>query len=484
MSSLQTEFDAVVVGSGPNGLSAAVRLSEKGLKVLVLEAKETIGGGTRTQELTEPGFMHDICSAVHPTAAGSPYLSTLDLDQYGLEFIQPDVPYAHPLENGDAGVAYRSLEKTAEQLGSDQNNYLRLYRDFVDDWEYLKNDIFGTLRIPKHPLLMARFGWYGLFSAKLLANSLFKNPKTKALFAGCAAHSIIPLHKAFTASFGIVLGSSAHSVGWPIAKGGSVAISNALAARLKSLGGVIQTEHPVHSLEDLPPTQAILFDLTPHQIADIAENRLPAKYVKKLRDYKYGPGTFKMDWALSEPVPWLNEECRRAGTLHLGGTFEEIAAGEKAVWKGEHHERPYVLVSQPSLFDDSRAPAGKHTLWAYCHVPNGSTEDMTEIIENQIERYAPGFRDTIISKHTMTAMGMQQYNMNYIGGDINGGAQIAKQLFGRPVLKWDPYKTPEPGIYICSSSTPPGGGVHGMSGFHAAESAYRNEFDLQTKPGK
>ncbi|MFP8488450.1 phytoene desaturase family protein [Gracilimonas sp. Q87] len=478
MSRSNHDYDAVIVGSGPNGLSSAIRLSQEGLKVLVLEAKETIGGGTRTMELTEPGFLHDVCSAVHPTAAGSPYLRTLNLDKFGLEFIQPEVAYAHPLEDGDAAIAYRSLEKTAEGLGIDKDAYLKLYNEFVNQWDYLSQDIFGTLRIPQHPLLMAKFGWYGMFSAKLLGDSLFKKEKTKALFTGCAAHSIVPLTRSFTASFGIVLGASAHSVGWPVAKGGSATITNAMSELFKSLGGEIKTGYHVKKLSDIPPAKAVLFDLTPHQIARIAENDLPKAYLNKLRSYKYGPGTFKMDWALSEPVPWTNEEARKAGTLHLGGTYREIALAEQAVWDGEHAEKPYVLVSQPSVCDSTRAPDGKHTLWAYCHVPNGSEDDMTDIIEDQIERYAPGFKDTIISKHTMHAMEMEQYNFNYIGGDINGGAQTITQLFGRPILKWDPYKIPASGLYICSSSTPPGGGVHGMPGYHAAESVLKNEFHI------
>ncbi len=472
------DYDAVVVGSGPNGLSAAVRLAQEHLRVLVLEAAPTIGGGTRTQELTEPGFLHDICSAVHPTAAGSPYLNSLPLEKYGLQWIQPDYPFAHPMENGEALVVSRSIADTAGRLPDDEKSYIRLYQKFVDEWPALAEDIFGTLRLPKHPFIMARFGWYGMFSAKLLGNSLFDHPKAKALFAGCAAHSILPMSKAFSASFGLVLGASAHAVGWPFAKGGSAAITHALAEHFKHLGGEIECNHRVESLRDIPPAQAILFDLTPHQITDIAEGKLPSGYHKNLRSYTYGPGVFKMDWALSEPVPWKNKQCRKAGTLHLGGTFEEIASSEEAIWKGDHHVSPFVLAAQPSVFDDSRAPAGKHTFWAYCHVPNGSEKDMTEAIENQIERYAPGFRDTIISKHTMHAMDFEQYNANYIGGDINGGAQFAKQLFGRPVLRWNPYKIPGSGMYICSSSTPPGGGVHGMSGFHAAEIALKQEFEI------
>ena len=474
------EYDAVIVGSGPNGLSAGVKLAQEGLKVIILEAKSTIGGGTRTQELTEPGFLHDVCSAVHPTAAGSPFLKTLGLEKFGLEFTHPDIPYVHPLDNGDAVAAFRSIEKTAEQLGIDSKAYLKIFKEFTEHWDYLSEDIFGTLRFPNHPLLMARFGWYGLFSAKHFTNSLFKTPQTNALFAGCAAHSIIPLNKGFTSSFGLALGSSAHAVGWPFAKGGSSAITNALANLFKSLSGEIITDHEVTSMADIPTSKTVLFDLTPHQIANIASDDLPKKYKEKLLSYMYGPGVFKIDWALSEPVPWENELSRKAGTLHLGGTFQEIASSEQAAWKGEHHERPYVLVAQPSIFDETRAPNGKHTLWAYCHVPNGSEKDMTDTIENQVERFAPGFKETIIAKNTMHTQEMQSYNSNYIGGDINGGAQILKQLFGRPILKWDPYKIPSDGLYICSSSTPPGGGVHGMCGYHAAKSVLKNEFGFNS----
>lgn len=476
----QAEYDAVVVGSGPNGLSAAIRMAQHDLKVLVIEAKSTIGGGTRTQEITEPGFLHDICAAVLPTTASSPFLKTLNLENYGLELIQPEIPYAHPLDNGDAAVAWRSLEKTAENLGTDEKSYRNLFAEFSENWKYLSEDVFGRLRIPKHPLLMARFGWYGMLSAKHLSNSLFKLPHSKALFADAAAHSIIPLSNAFSASFGLVLAASAHSVGWPIAKGGTKMVTEAMASLLQDLGGEIQTGAEVRSLNDIPTTKTVLFDLTPRQIAEIIPYNAPAGYLRKLRNYKYGPGAFKVDWALSEPVPWTNEFCRRAGTLHLGGTFDEIAKSEQAVWEGNHPESPYVLVSQPSLFDDTRAPKGKHTLWAYCHVPNGSTRDMTNVIEDQIERFATGFRDTIISKHTMHAKRLESYNANYIGGDINGGAQLFSQLFGRPVLRWDPYHIPETSMYICSSSTPPGGGVHGMCGFHAAQSALKNEFGISS----
>ncbi|MEX0609804.1 MAG: NAD(P)/FAD-dependent oxidoreductase [Balneolaceae bacterium] len=478
MSKQSTEFDAVIVGSGPNGLSAGIRLAQEGLRVKILEASSTIGGGTRTQELTEPGFFHDVCSAVHPTAVSSPFFRSLNLENHGLEWIHPKYPFAHPLEDGKAMVISKSLEKTLATLGKDSKNYRQLYKEFIEHWDLLSEDVFGELRIPKHPLITARFGWYGMFSAKLLSNSMFDLAGTKALFAGCAAHSILPLNKAFTASFGLVLGASAHAVGWPFAKAGSASVTKALAKVFESLSGAIETEIEVTSLSQLPSSKTILFDLTPLQISRIAGDKLPSSYKNKLHRFKYGPGVFKMDWALSEPVPWINEKCKEAGTLHLGGTFEEIADSEITAWKGEHHEKPYVLLSQPSVFDESRAPKGKHTLWAYCHVPNGSEKDMSEAIENQIERYAPGFRDTIISKKTMNTRQMETYNPNYIGGDINGGAQIMRQLFGRPVLKWNPYKIPVEGMYICSASTPPGGGVHGMSGFNAAQSVLKNEFGL------
>lgn len=472
-------FDAVVVGSGPNGLSAAILLAQNGLAVKIIEAKDTIGGGTRTLELTEPGFLHDVCSAVHPTALSSPFLSTLPLQEFGLEWIHPEFPVAHPLENGKAFLASKSLNETLSMVSLDSKSYESLYKSFSEHWPALSKDIFGSLRSVTSPLSMIRFGWYGMFSARLLANSLFKSPELKAYFAGLAAHSIVPLEKPFTAAFGIVLGTSVHSVGWPVAKGGSASITTSMAQYFKSLGGIIETGNPISELGQLSESEVILFDLTPQQIASIAEKELPSNFKKRLLKYQYGPGAFKMDWALSEPVPWLNEECKQAGTLHLGGSFDEISFSEQETWKGNHPEKPYVLISQPSIFDPSRAPEGKHTLWGYCHVPNGSDKDCTEEIENQIERYAPGFKDTIISKNIMTATQFESYNANYIGGDINGGAQFFKQLFARPVLKWNPYALPAKGLYICSSSTPPGGGVHGMCGYHAAKSVLKNEFGIK-----
>lgn len=473
-----SSYDAIIIGSGPNGLSAAILLAQQGLRVHVIEAEETIGGGTRTKELTEPGFLHDVCSAVHPTAVASPFLSTLPLGNYGLEWIQPEVAAAHPLEDGKAVLGYQSMERTMDGLGKDGKAYQKLFKDFVDTWSSLRNDLFGTLRNPQNPLSMARFGWYGMLSTTHLANSMFESREAKAFFAGHAAHSILPLEKAFSASFGLVLCTSMHAVGWPIAKGGSSAITTAMVEYFKSLGGTVETGNRISSFDQVPSAKSVLFDLTPHQVARICENELPVGYRNQLLDYKYGPGACKIDIAVSEPIPWLNGGCKQAGTVHLGGTLEELTHSERETWKGNYPEKPYVLLSQPSVFDDTRAPEGKHTVWAYCHVPNGSDRDCTEEIINQIERYAPGFRDTIISYNTMTAVQMNEYNENYIGGDINGGAQYFKQLLGRPILKWNPYKTPAKGVYICSSSTPPGGGVHGMSGFHAAKSALKTEFGI------
>lgn len=478
MSDSSTNYDAIVIGSGPNGLSAAILMAQQGLKVHIIEAEETIGGGTRTKELTEPGFLHDVCSAVHPTAVASPFLSTLPLKDFGLEWIYPEVAAAHPLENGEAVLGYQSLDKTLEGLGSDATSYSKLFKEFINAWESLKFDLFGTLRNPKNPLLMARFGLLGMQSTTGLANSSFKTKEAKAFFAGHAAHSILPLEQAFSSSFGLVLCTSMHAVGWPIAKGGSSKITTAMAEYFKSLGGTIETGNRIKAFKEIPTAKSVLFDLTPHQIARICIDELPSGYKKQLMNYKYGPGACKIDIAVSEPIPWLNESTRKAGTVHLGGTLEELALSEQETWSGKHPEKPYVLLSQPSIFDDTRAPDGKHTVWAYCHVPNSSDRDCTEEILNQIERWAPGFRDTIISYKTMTAVQMNAYNENYIGGDINGGAQFLKQLIGRPVLRWNPYKTPAEGIYICSSSTPPGGGVHGMSGFHAANSSLKNDFGI------
>lgn len=464
-------FDAVIIGSGPNGLAAAIRLAQEGLSVKVFEKSDTIGGGTRTQELTRPGFHHDVCSAIHPLAKASPYLKSLPLEDYGLEWIQPDVPVAHPLDNQPAGALFRSLDKTVNYLGKDGKNYRRLVEPFINSWDELLSDILAPFSLmPDHPILMARFGLKALRSADGFSNK-FNTTRARAVFAGLAAHSILSFDKITSAAIGYILGMAAHTVGWPYPKGGSHMITKAMGAYLVSLGGEIETDAEIKSLEQLPQSSVILFNNTPQQILKIAGNNLPEGYAKKLRNYNYGCGVFKLDLALNNPIPWQDEVCQKAGTVHLGGTFEEISAAEKDTAQGKHPEKPYLLVTQQSLGDESRAPSGKHTCWAYCHVPNGSTKDMSEPILNQIERFAPGFRDCIIDQHAMNTKAMHAYNPNYIGGDINGGRQDITQLFTRPAGLFDPYHIPDTNMYIASSSTPPGGGVHGMCGFHAAESA-------------
>lgn len=469
-------YDAVIVGAGPNGLAAAITLAEAGHSVVVFEAKETVGGGTRTAELTLPGFQHDVCSAVHPLGIGSPFFRDLDLVRYGLEWIQPQIPLAHPFDDGTAATLQRSIEETGQSLGLDAGAYTRVLDLLVDDWEKISDGILGPLRPLRHPLAMMGFGLMAVRSAEGLAKSAFKGDKAQAMFAGLAGHSMMPLNQPTTAAFALVLAMLGHAVGWPIPRGGSQSIANALAGHLSSLGGEIVTGRLIESMAELPPARAYLFDLTPKQLLKIAGDRFPSGYQRKLQGYRYGPGVCKVDWALDGPIPWIAEDCRRAGTVHVGGTLAEIARSEQEVWQGQHPERPYVLVAQQSIFDETRAPAGKHTVWAYCHVPNGSDVDMTRAMADQIERFAPGFGDLILATRTHTAVAMEAYNPNYVGGDINGGVQDLRQLFTRPVARLVPYATPDPQIYICSSSTPPGGGVHGMCGFHAASAALRKVF--------
>jgi phytoene dehydrogenase-like protein len=464
--------DAVVVGSGPNGLAAAITLAQAGRSVLVVEGADTIGGGMRSAELTEPGFVHDVCSAIHPLAAGSPFFSELPLAEHGLELVHPPAPLAHPLDDGTAMMLERSVEETAAGLGADGPAYRRLYGPLVRGQESLLPFLLGPRPFPRHPLAAARFGLLAVRSALGLAGR-FQEERAKALFVGLAAHSIQSLRRSPTASFGLVLGLLGHAYGWPMARGGSQAIADALASYLRSLGGEIETGRPVESVDDLPSAKVMLLDLTPRQVIGIAGHRFPDRYLRALRRYRYGPGVFKVDWALDGPVPWTAEGCSRAATIHVGGTIADIVDSEDAVWRGEAPERPYVLVAQQSLFDDARAPAGKHTLWAYCHVPNGSTVDMTERVEAQIERFAPGFRDRILARNTMGPADLESYNPNYVGGDINGGVQDLRQLYTRPAIRLNPYSTPSDGLYICSSSTPPGGGVHGMCGYFAAKAALR-----------
>lgn len=468
-------YDAIIIGAGPNGLAAGIRLVQKGYSVIIYESSPTVGGGTRTRELTLPEFRHDVCSAVHPMAAASPFLSRLPLHEHGLEWIQPDYPLAHPIDGNSCAVLSTSLEETVRSLGDDGKAYKKLMQPIVENWESLSGQLLAPFSLlPENPVLMARFGLNALQPARRLINTKFKTKKARALFAGLAAHSIMPFDKIATSAIGLILGAVAHHAGWPFPKGGSHAITLAMASYFKSLGGQIETGTPIETLDQLPSSRTILFNTTPYQILDIAKNKIPDKYASKLKKYQYGAGVFKLDLALSEPIPWKHDECKKAGTVHLGGTYGEILASEEAMGKGNHTNYPYVLLAQQSLFDHSRAPSGKHTCWAYCHVPNGSTKDMTEPILNQIERFAPGFRDCIIGSHTMNTKAMQTYNSNYIGGDINGGKQDIKQLFTRPAGLFDPYHIPDTNMYICSSSTPPGGGVHGMCGFHAAESVLKS----------
>jgi phytoene dehydrogenase-like protein len=467
--------DAVVVGSGPNGLSAAIYLAQAGHSVLVIEGKDHIGGGVRSAEITLPGFVHDVCSAIFPLSLASPFLRTLPLQKYGLEWVYPPVELAHPLDNGRAVLVQRSIEATAQALGEDADAYRVLMRSVVDDWRDLVEDLLGPAPLPpKHPLALTGFGLLAIRPASNLAKSYFKSEEGRALFAGMAGHAIQRLESLGTGAYGILLGMLAHAVGWPLARGGSQKVVNAMAAYLRELGGEITTGSMVNSIDELPPAQAYLLDLTPKGILKIIGDRLPSMYRRQLEGFRYGPGVCKVDWALDGQIPWTSSDVARAGTVHLGGTLEEIAAAERVVWRGDHPDKPYVLLAQQSLFDPSRAPDGKQTAWAYCHVPNGSNRDVSSQIEAQVERFAPGFREQILARHVHTADQMEVYNPNYVGGDINGGIQDLRQLYTRPVPRLNPYSTPLKGVYICSSSTPPGGGVHGMCGYHAARAALKD----------
>ena len=471
-----TKLDAVVVGSGPNGLAAAIALAREGLSVRVIEAAERPGGGTRTEELTLEGFRHDVCSAIHPLAVASPFFRELDLESHDLEWIHPGAPAAHPLDGGDAVVLERSVEATAAQLGADERTYRRVMGPLSANASQLVEELLKPVWIPRRPLLMARFGLHGISPVMSFARRRLETTRARALFAGMAAHSMLRLTQRPTAGFSMLLGLLGHYVGWPMARGGTERITDALVSVLGSYGGEIETGRRVTSLDELPEARAVMFDLTPRQVARIADRRLPDSYLRKLRRFRYGPGICKLDWALSEPVPWAAEGCRRAGTVHVCGTADDVAESEAQVLAGRHPERPYVLFVQQTPFDPSRAPAGKHTAWAYCHVPNNSTEDMTERIESQIERFAPGFKDVVLARNVRTARGYQLYNENYAGGDINGGAQDFRQHIARPTYGPHPYATPDDSIYICSSSTPPGGGVHGICGYRAARLALKRVF--------
>ena len=461
-------FDAVIIGSGPNGLAAAVHLARNGWKTLVLEAADTPGGGTRTKEITLPGFRHDICSAVHPMGVASPFFQSLDLEANGVRWIHPQTPLAHPLEDGRAAVLHRDLEETARGLGDDGVRYRNVFAPLVKNFPSLVGDALAPLKLPKHPLLMTRFGLNAAKPATWFANG-FRSDEARALFAGNAAHGVMPLTKLMSSAIGLMLQTCAHAGGWPIPRGGSQSIADALVRILKSHGGEVRCGVRVESLKDLPEAKAYLFDVSPCNLARIAGEALPQNYRHRLQGYRHGSGVFKVDYALNTPIPWKNEHCRKAGTVHVGGTFEEVAAAEQAAWAGEMTDKPFVLVAQPSLDDPTRAPQGRHVAWAYCHVPHGSKESRLEVINAQIERFAPGFRDCILAAHTMNCAEMESYNANYIGGDVIGGVTDLFQLFTRPVARLNPYTTPNEKIFICSASAPPGGGVHGMCGFWAAE---------------
>jgi phytoene dehydrogenase-like protein len=464
--------DVVIIGSGPNGLSAAILLAQAGASVLVLEARSTLGGGMRSAALTLPGFLHDVCSAVHPMGALSPYWRQLPLEAHGLRWLRPRASVAHPLDDGPAVLLQRPLEAMTSELGADQEAYARLVTPFLRHPHALLEDAMAPLGLPRHPLLLSRFGLYAVRSATGLARR-FSGPRARALLAGCAAHSILPLERPLTGALALLFLITGHVEEWPVAAGGSEAIAGALAGLLRSLGGRIETDVSVRSAADLPAARAFLFDTSPAQLASICEDILPPCYVRRLRRFRYGPGAFKLDWALAGSVPWRDPRCLEASTVHVGGTLEEISASEAAVWRGEHPERPFVLLCQQSEFDPSRAPPGKQTGWAYCHVPAGSTSDMTNHVEAQIERFAPGFRERILARHVTTPADLERYNPNYAGGAITGGVADFAQLFTRPVARLDPYSTPHPRLFICSASSPPGGGVHGMCGYHAAKSALR-----------
>ncbi len=453
--------DAVVIGSGPNGLAAAILLARAGIRVTVHEGAAQIGGGARSEELTLPGFVHDVCSAIHPMAVASPCFEQFPLAERGLEWVHPESPLAHPLDDGTAVMLERSIDATARQLGADGAAWSRLMEPLADDWPELRVDLLAPLGIPQHPVAMARFGLHGLSSARSLAESLFRGPRARALFAGLAAHSVLPLETRPSAAIGLMLGLAAHTVGWPFPRGGAQRISDALAGCLRAVGVDIRTGSPVTAL----PGEALTFcEVTPRQFLSLAGARLPEGFRRSLAGYRYGPGVFKLDYALSGPIPWRAPECARAATVHLGGTLEEIAE-----WEARFTGRPFVLLAQHTLFDPTRAPAGQHTAWAYCHVPNGATADYTDAIEAQVERFAPGFRRLILARHTLTPAALEARNPNLVGGDVNGGAANLSQIFFRPTRLL--YRTPLPGVYLCSASTPPSGAIHGMCGYHAVQAA-------------
>jgi phytoene dehydrogenase-like protein len=465
--------EAVAIGSGPNGLAAAIALARAGVSVLVVEAADQPGGGMRSRELTLPGFVHDVCSAVHPTGFLSPFFRQLPLEEHGLVWRFPRASVAHPLDDGPAVMLVRSLEETCDGLGRDGRAWRRLVAPFLDDPHALLADAMAPLRVPAHPIRFLRFGLRAAFSANRLARLLFREERARALLAGLAGHSVLPLTQPLTAAMGVLFAVTAHVVDWPVAEGGSHAIARALVSYLRSLGGRVETGRRIERLAEVGNARVVLFDTSPDQLARIAGDALPAGYRRRLGRYRYGPGAFKLDWALDGPIPWRDPACRDASTVHVGGTLAEICASERDMYRGRHAERPFLIVCQQSEIDATRAPAGRHTGYAYCHVPHGSTLDRTEAIEDQIERFAPGFRDRILARHAMNAADFERYNPNYRGGAITGGVADALQLFNRPVTRLDPYATPNPRLFICSAASPPGGGVHGQCGWWAARSALR-----------
>lgn len=473
---MSRKYDAIVIGSGSNGIAAALRLQQKGLKTAIFEQAATPGGATRTRELTLPGFKHDVGSAILPLGLASPFFQDLPLTTFGLEWIYPEVAYAHPFDDGTAYACYQDLQETAAQLGEDRQAYLDLFGPMLENWDKIGKDLLGPFGIPSHPLAFMKFGLKALPSAQMLVNHYFKNERSKIFFYGSAAHSTLPLTSIASASFGLILTTSAHIYNWPFPKGGAENFTKALLDYYRSLGGEVILDSWVEDIRDLPNAYAYMFDLTPRQLLKIKGLNFNSLYRKRMAAYNYGAGIFKVDWALSEPIPFTSEKCRKAGTIHLGFTKEEIENSEKEIHQKNITSTPYVLVAQHTPFDPSRAPEGKHTAWAYIHVPNGSTLDLTETVENQIERAAPGFKDTILARSTMNAVDLQHFDPNLVGGDINGGKQDITQLYTRPIARISPYSTPDPRVYICSSSTPPGGGVHGMCGYHAAQKALKDHF--------
>jgi phytoene dehydrogenase-like protein len=466
--------DVIVVGSGPNGLAAAITLARAGRDVLLIEGRDTVGGGVRTEELTLPGFRHDTCSAIHPLGVASPFMRSIPLERFGLEWVHPPAPLAHPLDDDRAVMLERSPSETAAGLGPDGPAWNALVGRLAREADAVLRGVLSPLQVPRHPVAMARFGLHALRSADGMARSVFAGDPARALFAGNAAHSMLPLRAAATASFGLVLAMLGHAAGWPLPRGGSQALADALAAYLRSLGGEIETDRTVTSLEELD-ARLVLLDVTPRQFLTLAGPRLDGRYRRALERFRYGPGVVKLDYALSEPMPWRAPDCARAATVHVGGTLAEIGAAEAGVAAGRVPERPFAIVAQQSLFDTTRAPAGCHTLWAYTHVPHGwpETDRAVERVEEQLERYAPGFRDVVLARSVLGPADLEARNPNDVGGDINGGSAELRQLLTRPVARLVPWRTPLSGVYLCSSSTPPGGGVHGMCGRHAARAALR-----------